>query len=177
MDEKFTVSAQTTSEDNKVTYKIDSFSSLVPREQLDKVTDYDVNSIKERLKKLYIINRDISAVNFHINDYLLTVLSIYDESHDNRFLELSKNITEMILQYSTDTVYYINYYQVLKRSRELSIIEKQELKKLLGNKESLIAEVCIKIILEEDISQLIEQLDGTTKINLQSWPIYNLYNT
>lgn len=177
MDEEIAISIRRTNEEDVITSELDSFSSLVPRNQLSKVIDYDVDSIHEILNRLYIINTDINAVNSHVNDYLLTVIKIYDESDDERFLELAINITELLLKNSTDIVYYINYYQVLKRRRELSIIEKQELKKLLTKKESLIEEVCIKIILEEDISQLVEQLDNTTKSNLQNWPIYNLYNT
>lgn len=177
MDEQISISIRPTNEDGFTINKVSSFPSLVPRDQLNKVIDYDIDSIKERLKKLYIINTDINATNSYVNDYLLTVLKIYDKSRDKHFLELATYITEMILKHSTETVYYINYYQVLKRSRELSIIEKQELEKLLAKKEGLITEVCIKIILEEDISQLVEELDDTRKSDLQSWPVYNLYNT
>lgn len=147
-----------------------------------------VNLTKENLIEASNLNIDIMKNSFNIsssnklvieqyNNFMLRVLQAFDETKDNKFLNLAEYINKIIMDNGTKNVYYrINEFQIIKRYREYTEQEYEELYNLRDTEKDNIVQCAISILLdnENDFKRLFSKLSEKEKSNFQSFPIYNL---
>lgn len=149
--------------------------SLLINQNLEKIIDFKPESIKDDLYSLYDINSNMLNTSRFVNDYLLYILKEYDKTMDNQLLNLCEYIAEFLIEKSKSTVYIINYYQVIKRKRNLKYLEKKQLNDLKQECEDDMELIGMKILLEEkDVLCLVNDLSDEDKNLFYEYPISNI---
>lgn len=149
----------------------ETYPSLVPFDNLEKVADYNYKHIFEDIERIFTANNKPYS---YINQYLLNTISTYDRSKQEEFYQLSELIAELLLDKEKSTVNYINYFQVILRKRKLSKVEKNLLYDLLDDSQQQLETVSIGILLGENVTNDIKTLKKEDEDVLKTWPIYNL---
>ena len=162
-----TVAVQSISEDAE--YQV--VPSLIPRENLDKVVDFDYKQIYQDIVNLYT---EDNAPNDYVNQYLLDIILSYDYSLNEDFYRLAELVSELLIEKDASIVSKINYLQVILRKREFSVFEKKQLEEMYYESTDSLVKINIKILLGKSVEKDIQLLDATDRENLKNWPIYNL---
>ena len=182
-------------EENK--YKIVNMFS-----NLDEIIAYSAESGEGRVDTSYYVTllKDdiINAINFEenvvynsisskemtkghmegINDFILQLLLAYDETKKNEFFSLSKKLSKLIYDNYEDPIVKVNYYQVVKRERDFTENELEELYNIKENTDNNLLKVSIAILLENKSDYLIfyKKLKKEEAEEFNKWPINSINN-
>lgn len=114
-----------------------------------------------------------------LNYFVLELIDAYDESGKIEINELALKILEWIIEKQADTslVYLLNKFQVIKRSRELSIAELEMLLKLKNDEKDLmmLTGICILMDNFSEAKLYYMKLDEDVQENFKEFPIYRLW--
>ncbi len=153
-------------------YRVPAFISF-KRDTWEKLYDIEESKLLEELEKSEIN----SETEGEFSELFLEVLSAYDATKCEKYFDVSKWISDKLLVLSPDNDYWkINRLQLLKRKRELSEEELQELENMEQRVEEPQLLCAISILLENKRKakrKLENMKEGDKKVFL-SYPIYNL---
>lgn len=118
------------------------------------------------------------------NTTMLKLLEAYDKSKKASFLKTAKEISEWLMDmndlYLPRTIKILNRLQVIKRERELSIIEVSELCNVTENNESAESEkVAAYLLLDNQKAAEIHfnKLDKSDQKDFRGYPIYYFWKS
>ena len=112
------------------------------------------------------------------NLWMLDVLNAYDQTKENKVLDLAKYINERIMEHRNNNIDIVNKMQILKRLRDLSVDEKETLYTLREENKDMMMQCAIAILLENksDFERFFSKLKNTEKDMFRNFPIFNLMN-
>lgn len=144
-----------------------------------------INLTTENLISFSNINIDVMKKSFDSPEYseetclrynlwLLELIKAYDESGEHKWLEFAEYLIDKILEFSNSPSYRINKLQIIKRIRNLSQEEKDELYEIKENEKDNMIQCGIAILLENssDFERYFNKLEN--KEEFEKYPIYNL---
>ena len=144
-----------------------------------------INLTTENLISFSNINIDIMKKSFDSPEYseetclrynlwLLELIKAYDESNEQKWLEFAEYLIDKILEFSNSPSYIINKLQIIKRIRNLSQEEKDELYEIKENEKDNMIQCGIAILLDNssDFERHFNKLEN--KEEFEKFPIYNL---
>ena len=145
------------------------------------------NLTAENLISFSNINIDVIKKSFDLQEYseetclrynlwLLELIKTYDESNNQKWLELAEYLIDKILKFSCSPLYRINKLQIIKRTRNLNQKEKDELYEIKEKEKDDMIQCGIAILLDNssDFERHYDKLDN--KEEFEKLPIYNLIN-
>lgn len=155
-------------------YKYSPYINL-KKEELIKALNMNTQTIEKSIKKIYM-----PELYEKYTIFLLEVLNAYDETRETKWLELAEMIITLIIskQKENNNIYIINKYQILRRKRELTNKEKNELKTIYDSDENIMVKASCAILIGNsyDFEINFEKLNEKEKEEFQQYPIYNLLN-
>jgi len=143
------------------------------RDVWEKLYEVEESILLEELEK-GVFNKETEG-DFSV--LLIEVLSAYDSIKNEKYYDLSKIISDKLLEVSPDNDYWkVNRLQILKRKRELTEQELQELEKMREQVSDLKLICAIDILLDNKRSakKVLESMETEDKDIFISFPIYNL---
>ena len=153
-------------------YKVPVFI-LFKRDIWEKLYDVDESVLLEEIETS-IFNNETEG-NFSL--LFVEILSAYDENKDEKYYDVAKLISDKLLNASPDNVYWkINRFQLLKRKRDLSEDELQELEDLEKTNNDKKILCAINILLEDKrkAKKLLDEMGQEDRELFLTYPIYNL---
>lgn len=114
------------------------------------------------------------------NEIMLEMLKAYDKEPTAELLDAVKQMyawLETVRQFLTDEVMLINKLQIVRRERELTFIEKQELSKVASTSKDIEYKIGAFILLNEqdEAERLLNQMPQEKKDEFMSFPIFKFY--
>ena len=108
------------------------------------------------------------------NLWMLDVLNAYDQTKENKVLDLAKYINERIMEHRNNNIDIVNKMQILKRLRDLSVDEKETLYTLREENKDMMMQCAIAILLENksDFERFFSKLKNTEKDMFRNFPIF-----
>ena len=115
----------------------------------------------------------------NINLMVLEMIAAYDMSHKDYLLDVAIKILEWLIAHDEQTVYYINYYQCIKRKRALTDDELSKILEMKKKTDSNVMLFGINVLLDNNIEAEIawNNIDDVGKDNMKNFPIYTLYTS
>ena len=107
------------------------------------------------------------------NLLMLKAIKEFDRSKDGRRLKLAEIILKNTLESDIKT---INFIQIQKRLRQLTVVEIKQIKQILGNTDKPEIKVGCYILLDkkQEARKILSEFDQETQKAIMGWPIYNL---
>ncbi|WP_153464784.1 hypothetical protein [Sediminibacillus terrae] len=143
---------------------------------LVEISNFDPKVVESSFKSL-TSNNEISLM--LTNNYMLQLLNYYDQHNDRKeLLDLSLNIFDHLLTLSSDNItFYLNRMQIIKRMRQFTEQEKEDILKM-KRKQSYTSDVlcAFYILLESKIEFDItySKLTEEQQERFSKFPFYNL---
>lgn len=114
------------------------------------------------------------------NVIMLEMLKAYDKKPTEELLDAVKQMyawLETVKQFLTDEVMLINKLQIVRRERELTFSEKQELSKVASTAKDIAYRIGAFILLNEqyEAEQLLNDMPQAEKDEFMSFPIFKFY--
>ena len=114
------------------------------------------------------------------NVIMLEMLKAYDKEPNAELLDAIKQMyawLETTSQFLTDEVMLINRLQIVRRERELTFAEKQELSKVATSSEDIAYKIGAFILLNEqdEAERLLNEMPQEEKDEFMSFPIFKYY--
>lgn len=153
-------------------YKVPAFI-LFKRDIWEKLYDVDESVLLEEIETS-IFNNETEG-NFSL--LFVEILSAYDENKDEKYYDVAKLISDKLLNASPDNVYWkINRFQLLKRKRDLSEDELQELEDLekTNNDKKILCAINILLENKRKAKKLLDEMGQEDRELFLTYPIYNL---
>lgn len=153
-------------------YKVPVFI-LFKRDIWEKLYDVDESVLLEEIETS-IFNNETEG-NFSL--LFVEILSAYDENKDEKYYDVAKLISDKLLNASPDNVYWkINRFQLLKRKRDLSEDELQELEDLekTNNDKKVLCAINILLENKRKAKKLLDEMEKEDRELFLTYPIYNL---
>lgn len=153
-------------------YKVPIFI-LFKRDIWEKLYDVDESVLLEEIESS-IFNK---ATEGEFSLLFVEILSAYDEINDEKYYDVAKLISDKLLNTSPDNVYWkINRFQLLKRKRELSENELQELEDLekANNEKKVLCAINILLENKRKAKKLLDEMEQEDREMFLTYPIYNL---
>ena len=153
-------------------YKVPVFI-LFKRDIWEKLYDVDESVLLEEIETS-IFNNETEG-NFSL--LFVEILSAYDENKDEKYYDVAKLISDKLLNASPDNVYWkINRFQLLKRKRDLSEDELQELEDLekTNNDKKILCAINILLENKRNAKKLLDEMGQEDRELFLTYPIYNL---
>lgn len=153
-------------------YKVPVFI-LFKRDIWEKLYDVDESVLLEEIETS-IFNNETEG-NFSL--LFVEILSAYDENKDEKYYDVAKLISDKLLNASPDNVYWkINRFQLLKRKRDLSEDELQELEDLekTNNDKNVLCAINILLENKRKAKKLLDEMEKEDRELFLTYPIYNL---
>ena len=153
-------------------YKVPVFI-LFKRDIWEKLYDVDESVLLEEIETS-IFNNETEG-NFSL--LFVEILSAYDENKDEKYYDVAKLISDKLLNASPDNVYWkINRFQLLKRKRDLSEDELQELEDLekTNNDKKILCAINILLENKRKAKKLLDEMGQEDRELFLTYPIYNL---
>lgn len=153
-------------------YKVPVFI-LFKRDIWEKLYDVDESVLLEEIETS-IFNNETEG-NFSL--LFVEILSAYDENKDEKYYDVAKLISDKLLNASPDNVYWkINRFQLLKRKRDLSEDELQELEDLekTNNDKKVLCAINILLENKRKAKKLLDEMGQEDRELFLTYPIYNL---
>jgi len=132
--------------------------------------DININEMKNVLSNSELSDDELILLNMQV----LEILDVYDDINNVSLLEYAKFLTEILLEKSSNnSIYYINYCQILKRQDGLGTDEISELIKIRDTStEDEIKLCCSALMGNKSETEIIKRkLDEGTLAMLMSYPI------
>lgn len=146
---------------------------LFKRDIWEKLYDVDESVLLEEIETS-IFNNETEG-NFSL--LFVEILSAYDENKDEKYYDVAKLISDKLLNASPDNVYWkINRFQLLKRKRDLSENELQELEDLekTNNDKKVLCAINILLENKRKAKKLLDEMGQEDRELFLTYPIYNL---
>lgn len=146
---------------------------LFKRDIWEKLYDVDESILLEEIESS-IFNNETEG-NFSL--LFVEILSAYDENKDEKYYDVAKLISDKLLNASPDNVYWkINRFQLLKRKRDLSEDELQELEDLekTNNDKKVLCAINILLENKRKAKKLLDEMGQEDRELFLTYPIYNL---
>lgn len=146
---------------------------LFKRDIWEKLYDVDESVLLEEIETS-IFNNETEG-NFSL--LFVEILSAYDENKDEKYYDVAKLISDKLLNASPDNVYWkINRFQLLKRKRDLSEDELQELEDLekTNNDKKVLCAINILLENKRKAKKLLDEMEKEDRELFLTYPIYNL---
>ena len=153
-------------------YKVPVFI-LFKRDIWEKLYDVDESVLLEEIETS-IFNNETEG-NFSL--LFVEILSAYDENKDEKYYDVAKLISDKLLNASPDNVYWkINRFQLLKRKRDLSEDELQELEDLekTNNDKKILCAINILLENKRKAKKLLDEMGQEDRELFLTYSIYNL---
>ena len=114
------------------------------------------------------------------NFVMLEMLKAYDKEPNQELLEAIKQMLEWLQngkQFLTDEVLLLNKFQVIKRERQLTFIENQELSNIAINAADITCRIGAFILMEEKIEaeKLLAEMPEEQRKEFMKFPIFYFY--
>lgn len=151
------------------------FFIMFRRDVWEKLYDVDESILLEELEKATF--NSLTEGNFPL--LFVEILAAYDKIHDEKYYDIAKYISDKLLGVSPDNVYWkINKLQLLKRKRELSEGEFQELENMenRSNDKKIICAINILLENKRKAKRVLDEMNQEDREMFLTYPIYNLYN-
>ena len=132
--------------------------------------DININEMKNDLSNSELSDDELILLNMQV----LEILDVYDDINNVSLLEYAKFLTEILLEKSSNnSIYYINYCQILKRQDSLGTDEISELIRIRDTStEDEIKLCCSALMGNKYETEIIKRkLDEGTLTLLMSYPI------
>lgn len=161
-------------DDKKI--KTTIYANLLPEEYLS-VSNFNEKTIMNSLKGIELNDEVLDSINL----LMLSFLSSYDKTSDNKYLKLSDRISQFICKNRNNDIDFINSRQIKYRKKELSFNDKRILKEISEKEEyktNYPILCCIDILLKNDFDYFMhyKKIKKSDKEVFKDWPIYNLLN-
>ena len=146
---------------------------LFKRDIWEKLYDVDESVLLEEIETS-VFNNETEG-NFSL--LFVEILSAYDENKDEKYYDVAKLISDKLLNASPDNVYWkINRFQLLKRKRDLSEDELQELEDLekTNNDKKVLCAINILLENKRKAKKLLDEMEKEDRELFLTYPIYNL---
>lgn len=146
---------------------------LFKRDIWEKLYDVDESVLLEEIETS-IFNNETEG-NFSL--LFVEILSAYDKNKDEKYYDVAKLISDKLLNASPDNVYWkINRFQLLKRKRDLSENELQELEDLekTNNDKKVLCAINILLENKRKAKKLLDEMGQEDRELFLTYPIYNL---
>ena len=161
-------------DDKKI--KTTIYANLLPEEYLS-VSNFNEKTIMNSLKGIELNDEVLDSINL----LMLSFLSSYDKTSDNKYLKLSDRISQFICKNRNNDIDFINSRQIKYRKKELSFNDKRILKEISEKEEyktNYPILCCIDILLKNDFDYFMhyKKMKKSDKEIFKDWPIYNLLN-
>lgn len=116
----------------------------------------------------------------NINFVMLEMLKAYDQRKNDELLKAAKELTRWLLnqtEFLPKEISQINYLQIIRRERELTYQEKQELNNIVANTEDIGYKVGALILLNEfdEAKKLLKELPDERQKEFSEYPVYKFY--
>lgn len=110
------------------------------------------------------------------NEFLLTCINVYDKSKNIKFLDLAESLNRMLLEYERTEVNEINKFQIIRRRRDFTEKEIEELLEIQNNSKNNSTFLAISILLErkKEIEYYKSKIYAEEIDIFKKYPIYNL---
>lgn len=132
------------------------------------------------VEKSFEVIKDFEKQSVHINRFILNLLQAYDKDNSRKdILRLAETICDKLSLYQNDITNRLNKLQIIKRKRELTQSEKEDLMKIrenLSQDELFNQNQCgIAILLENefDYEYFYNQMDKEAQSEFDNFPISN----
>lgn len=122
----------------------------------------------------------------YINEFILRLITTFDVNKDENKIDLAMYLCEQLLKQNYENeidkyIYTINYFQIVKRKREYTKNEIDELyglKEIIYNNDKCMLKCCIAILLDipNDFNYYFDKLNEKDKEIFKNFPIYYLKN-
>lgn len=152
------------------------YANLSPEEYID-VSNFSEKIIMKSLKNLELNDEVFDSINMMV----LSFLKAYDQTNDNKYLNLSDKLSQFVCKNRNNDFDFINSRQIKYRKKGLSFNDKRLLndisKKDIYKDDNLI--LCsIDILLNNkfDYDLHYKNMKKSEKEIFKEWPIYNLIN-
>lgn len=114
------------------------------------------------------------------NFVMLEMLKAYDKKKNDELLQAAKELTKWLLnqtEFLPKEISQINYLQIIRRERELTYQEKQELNSIVANAEDAGYKIGALILLNEfdETKKLLEELPDERRKEFSEYPVYKFY--
>ena len=111
---------------------------------------------------------------------MLEMLKAYDKKKNDELLQAAKELTKWLLnqtEFLPKEISQINYLQIIRRERELTYQEKQELNSIVANAEDAGYKIGALILLNEfdETKKLLEELPDERRKEFSEYPVYKFY--
>ena len=183
---------------NEETFLLDAFQTehrmkAVVYDETGKAYDVSVYSSLKKRSFLEIANVNFSTVLQSIKDVpynpahsehsvrmLLELLHAYDQSKDKIMIDTAISISEWLIGCEKNEVNTINFYQCVKRTRPLTVAEKQELINLKSNlredemKDMYMAAIAILLDEKDEFDFYYAHLSSNNRSVFSTYPLMNL---
>lgn len=146
---------------------------IFKRDIWEKLYDVDESVLLEEIETS-IFNNETEG-NFSL--LFVEILSAYDKNKDEKYYDVAKLISDKLLNASPDNVYWkINRFQLLKRKRDLSENELQELEDLekTNNDKKVLCAINILLENKRKAKKLLDEMGQEDRELFLTYPIYNL---
>lgn len=141
-------------------------------ENLVKFSNIDIEVIKSTFEEDTYTKETCERYNL----WLLEVIKAYDITGDKKWFDFAKYLNDKILNNSRIATYIVNQKQIIKRLRDLTIKEKEELYQIKEKEEDNMMLCAISILLENwsDYERYFNKLSEEEKKQFIGFPIYHL---
>lgn len=146
---------------------------MFKRDIWEKLYDVDEGILLEELDKGEF-NKETSA---NFTQLFLEILSAYDVTKNEKYYDVAKTISDRLLVIDSEADYVkLNRLQLLKRKRNLTENELQELEKIETNTEDVKVACTANILLENRrrAKTKLDEMSDEDKNLFMTFPIYNL---
>ena len=149
-----------------------SYYVTLSKDDIISAINFDQNVVYDSISSKYMTKGHIEG----INDFILQLLLAYDETKKNEFLSLAKKLSKLNYDNYNDPIIKVNYYQVVKRERDFTEKEIEELYNLKENSDDNLLKVSIAILLENksDYLMFYKRLKKDEAEEFNKWPINNI---
>lgn len=146
---------------------------LFMRDIWEKLYDVDKGILLKELDKGEF-NKETSS---DFTQFFLEILSAYDVTKNEKYYDVAKEISDRLLVIDSEADYIkLNKLQLLKRKRNLTENELQELEKIEANTEDVKVACATNILLENRrrAKTKLDEMSDEDKELFMTFPIYNL---
>lgn len=153
-------------------YRVPAFI-MFKRDVWEKLYDVDEDILLGELEKADF-NEDTQG---EFSLLLMEVLAVYDMTKNEKYYDLASLLSEKLLQVSPQSDYWkINKLQILKRKRELSELEMQELENMERDTKDPKVVCAVNILLENKrkAKQVLGEMEENERDEFEGYPIYRL---
>lgn len=150
--------------------------SILKMEDFLSVDNINYANVVFGLKKITPHQFSIENTNFIV----LEMLKAYDKKKNEELLQAAKELTQWLLsqtEFLPKIVSQINFLQIVRRERELTFAEKQELGNIISDTDDIGYKAGAFILLNEfeEATKLLSEMSDEKQQEFSEYPVYRFY--